>query len=684
MLGSNGYRALLSLPVLFVLAASACSNASGQTGDPWGRRADGLLTDPALQQVVDAQVRRDAGALAGFLASDQPVVRARAAFALGSVQDLRARPLLFGLLADPDARVRADAAFAIGQLPDTSNTGVLIDRLREEIDPDVRLQLIQAVGRAGGRGAAARLLRTDIEESELPTLGLALARLGNRGVNNAVAVELQVEMMNHEDRTVRRNASFYFGRSAALSFWAPVVPRLRDRLATLDRDDPTAMWILRALAKVNEPVDTDAAVGWLGEASDWRIRHAAADLLTDRVAGGAVTLALMAALGDASPHVREAAAKGISSRSRPLTQQDHIFLTAWIQEHEDDLTTISALLPARVTEDPLWVLEWGDRYPAASPQRAAVLQALGVLPGLEVVEREFAAAAGDGPVAQVGLAALERRIPAANPTRLVRIFETASAAIASGDPTKTQLGAVLLANPRVLPLGSVEAVGTALGRATDVNIRRTMYRALVSMGDSTAMPWLQRGLSSEDAEIQAISAAGVQALTGIPPEYQALPRDVPAVDWAKAAERGRHPQVVFETRLGEIAIELDAEQAPLTSQTIIDLVETGAFDDVPFHRVVGAFVVQGGDVTSGDGFGSAPTTIRSEFTRIPFDRGVAGMASSGKDTEGSQFFITHLITPHLDGAYTSFGRVVSGQDVVDQLTRGETVTRARWVSSGEA
>jgi cyclophilin family peptidyl-prolyl cis-trans isomerase len=87
---------------------------------------------------------------------------------------------------------------------------------------------------------------------------------------------------------------------------------------------------------------------------------------------------------------------------------------------------------------------------------------------------------------------------------------------------------------------------------------------------------------------------------------------------------------------------------------------------VVFHRVVPNFVIQGGD-PRGDGWGGPGYTIRSEFSPIPFDAGVIGMASAGKDTEGSQWFVTHSPQPHLDGRYTVFGRVTGGLDVVHKI-----------------
>jgi len=646
-------------------------------GDGWGRPSDDLLDHPTLQEVVGAQIRRDAPALVAYLGSEDPAVRARAAFALGSVQDLNARAALLEVLDDPDPQVRADAAFAIGQMSDTTGTRVLVDRLREETDPNARVQLIQAAGKAGGREVATLFMRRDIEESELATFALALARLGNRGVNNALAVERLLGLIDHSDPTVRRNAAFYFGRSASPSFWSPVVPRLRERLAALGPSDPAAMWVLRALAKLNNPIDTETGVTWLREATDWRTRHAAANLLMNRQANGAVVTALMGALSDTSSHVRQAAAAGIAHRSRRLTEEHGLFLRTWIAQHEDDLKTVGALLPAWVGLDAMSVLDWGDRFPPESPQRAVALEALGVLPGLEIVEREFSAAGGGGPTASVGLRALENRIPAANAERLQRIFDIAESVIMSDDPSKVQLGSALLSNSRLAPLGSIQALGTALAQPRDEGVTRTLYRALAAMNDPAALPLLESGLRSQDAEVQEIAALGLEAQASEVPPYQPVTRPVPAVDWQRLSELGRHPQVVFETLRGPIVIELDTEQAPLTAQTFVDLVQAGALDGVPFHRVVPAFMVQGGDVMSGDGFGWPPRTIRSEFTRLPFDQGVLGMASSGKDTEGSQFFVTHLVTPHLDGGYTSFGRVVSGQDVLDQIVRGDELVRAR-------
>lgn len=100
------------------------------------------------------------------------------------------------------------------------------------------------------------------------------------------------------------------------------------------------------------------------------------------------------------------------------------------------------------------------------------------------------------------------------------------------------------------------------------------------------------------------------------------------------------------------------------------------YDDVPFHRVVPNFVVQGGDFTLQNGVGSPDYYLSTESSQLSFERGALGIASSGTDTEGSQYFLMNQWAPHLDGHYTRFGKVVYGMDVVDRIQVGDKVLRA--------
>jgi cyclophilin family peptidyl-prolyl cis-trans isomerase len=125
--------------------------------------------------------------------------------------------------------------------------------------------------------------------------------------------------------------------------------------------------------------------------------------------------------------------------------------------------------------------------------------------------------------------------------------------------------------------------------------------------------------------------------------------------------------VKLETVRGDVYMDLYPRAAPFSVTSILKLAtQRGFYRGLAFHRVVPNFVVQGGD-PRGDGWGGPGYAIRSEFSMLSFETGSVGLASAGKDTEGSQFFITHSPQPHLDGRYTVVGKVTSGMDVVDRI-----------------
>jgi cyclophilin family peptidyl-prolyl cis-trans isomerase len=114
------------------------------------------------------------------------------------------------------------------------------------------------------------------------------------------------------------------------------------------------------------------------------------------------------------------------------------------------------------------------------------------------------------------------------------------------------------------------------------------------------------------------------------------------------------------------------EEAPGSVANFVELVSKKYFNDKFFHRVVPNFVIQTG-CNRGDGFGSEDYSMRSEFSTRRYKEGSVGMASAGKDTEGTQWFITHSPTPHLNGRYTIFAEVVAGMEVVHAIQVGDQI-----------
>jgi peptidyl-prolyl cis-trans isomerase B (cyclophilin B) len=128
----------------------------------------------------------------------------------------------------------------------------------------------------------------------------------------------------------------------------------------------------------------------------------------------------------------------------------------------------------------------------------------------------------------------------------------------------------------------------------------------------------------------------------------------------------------FDTSRGQIVCELFAKDAPNTVNNFVFLAGEGFYDGTVFHRVIADFMIQGGDPT-GTGRGGPGYRFEDEVASNPnkHARGVLSMANAGPNTNGSQFFITHVETPWLNGKHTVFGKVVSGQDVVDSVQQGD-------------
>ncbi|MCZ6585589.1 MAG: peptidylprolyl isomerase [Gammaproteobacteria bacterium] len=132
--------------------------------------------------------------------------------------------------------------------------------------------------------------------------------------------------------------------------------------------------------------------------------------------------------------------------------------------------------------------------------------------------------------------------------------------------------------------------------------------------------------------------------------------------------------VSIATSHGTIELELYPQHAPQTVNNFVFLVAQGYYDSVSFHRVIADFMIQGGDPTgSGSGGPGYRFADECEGNPLTHERCVISMANSGPNTNGSQFFITHLATPQLDGKHTVFGKVTSGEDIVDAIQQGDTM-----------
>lgn len=141
------------------------------------------------------------------------------------------------------------------------------------------------------------------------------------------------------------------------------------------------------------------------------------------------------------------------------------------------------------------------------------------------------------------------------------------------------------------------------------------------------------------------------------------------------AQQERDPAelyAVIDTDRGTMVFQLYKSVAPVTVANFVNLATRGFYDGLTFHRVIEDFMAQGGD-PKGDGTGGPGYRFEDEIALRFNDAGLLAMANAGADTNGSQFFITHLATPHLNGAHTVFGKIVEGRDTIWEIRRGDVM-----------
>lgn len=704
-LRAAGLALILMASTLLHGCATAGAGDSSGPGDaaPVARPHDGLLERSDLQALVALQTARDGEGLVERLGAEDPAVRARAAFALASVQDAEAIPALLDRLDDPDPRVRADAAFAVGRAApgggavsgETADS--LLAALTGEASPDVRGQLLEAVARTGDQEDLRALLEMDLPEADTahvgaPALAAALARFGIRGIHDTGAVAWLVSGTHASSSALRNESAYYFGRIPQPSFWQARAPVVRGALDAYEPTDPAAMHLLRGLGVMADPLDRDRILGWMDASPDWRIRTNAIQAAAAWRDEPAVRDSLFQAVGDSSTHVALAAARALTQNVQ-LSRDQLDRVQGWVQNNPRRWRVVEPFLAAlgRAGRGDIvlwWMTGWTED---AVRQRSIAVEALALVADDRVDPTLLEAARSDDPALEAAaLSALARRwrIMRSDSTIRQPYFQAFADAVRRGNPRAVSEVAMVLVDPGLRDMGATDVLLEAARSMTVEENAAALVPILEAMawveGDPEAVEEvLRERMESGDP---AVREAAAQALTAVTGEAVSIPvtaaAEPPSVDWDRLRELGPRPRMTLETSEGRIVLVLDALEAPLTVSTLAGYAQDGRYDGVPFHRVIPNFVIQGGDFVREDGTGSPEVRLRTELTRMDFDAGVMGMASSGKDTEGSQFYITHSKQSHLEGAYTSFGWVVEGMDVVGRIQEGDELVTASVEAGG--
>jgi cyclophilin family peptidyl-prolyl cis-trans isomerase len=650
-------RTLRLWPLL--LLAAACARTPRPSTASVNKYADATL-----RQIGTAQDERNTTALLPFLTNANPTYRREGALALASVQERVASPFLLPLLRDADPSVRRAAAYALGQTGDSTAVDSLRIRVLKEPDGEVRRYVHEALGRCVTRRTLPELWRVETlnDTARAAALAWGLNRAALRGLSSAESIRRTVLLLNADKPLPNR------GRLAA----ALALARTRG----LDEDlarlaGPT---LLRVAAKDKYYAVRSASATALGKAAaatkgapealarlatkdaDYRVRVAALRALpfTPETYAGS-RMAVFSALTDNRDAVALTAAEWMLAHARGETGAALEQKAAGLKQWRVRATLLAAALKtASPASRPSIAGAVQKRYAAASTvyEKGYLLQALGEDPkSFDFLQQETFTAGQSAVVAGYGLGALVAlRRNAAFPVESQAGFAAAMRrALASGDVAQLSTAAEAMTDPALYPAA----------QAVDLAALREAQGKLQLPRDIEAWQGLQQALDKLEKAPKS-TPAPIGTAQQHPIAWEVV-QGVPA-----------NQQVRLRTTQGDIVLELRVNDAPGAVASFVTLARQKFYDQLYFHRVVPNFVAQGGD-PRGDGSGSAAYTLRSEFGDLHYEEGSVGLASSGKDTESCQFFITHAPTPHLDGRYPIFAQVVSGMDVVHKLEIGDQI-----------
>jgi cyclophilin family peptidyl-prolyl cis-trans isomerase/HEAT repeat protein len=620
---------------------------------------------PTLVADTDARIRRRAAlaigrvglpegvaALLPLLTDADADVRLMAAFGLGLLADKSAVPALTTALQDADPHVRGRAAEALGLIGDTESAAAVGQMVAAavksgaiaSIPPDdeqwpkspeadaVRLGLFALVRQKGYEPLAAAIEDSSGRVSGWWPVAYALQRINDRRA---------IPTLQQLARTPGRYTRAFAARGLGALKDAGSVTLLRSMLDQAKDDPVVAPSVVRALGQIGAP-----------EAAESIIAVLTADKTDPNLRLEAVTALAALKSHAALPYIQE-----LLTDDWPTLRAAAVRATAAI-DPEGFLAILSGMEPDQ---------QWGVR--------AAIADTLPLMAPQPAVERLRAL-----------LDDQDKRVVPTVIESLARLKAPGLDAVLFTQLKTADIG-IRAAAARAIgeskPAGGAAALRDAYRVAEGDNgndVRDAVITALATYGGAEATDTLKTALADRDWALRLKAAALLKTIDPSIETRQAI-RPAPGApiapyDSPELVDPKVSPHAFIETAKGTIEIELAVLDAPQTTQNFVTLARKGYFNGLQIQRVVPNFVIQGGD-PRGDGSGGPGYSIRDELNDRPYLRGTVGMALSGPDTGGSQFFITHSPQPHLDAKYTVFGHVVNGMEIVDRIQQLDVIQRIR-------
>jgi len=628
------------------------------------------IRDSTLQQIILHQDEGQTAKLLPFFRDKDPSYRYAAAMAFASTKDKSALDSLTTLLKDPIQEVRVAAAYAIGQLGEESGAAFLMDSFEQYDTARQYLKanstILEAVGKCAPK-ETLNLLTGISTYKATDTLLLAgqaygIYRFAMRGIVHPEGTSKMLTFVNNKlyPPRVRMIAANYLGRAKDIDIQSNVQALSETLIAEEDIKIKTPLVL--ALGKIKSPQSTNALLQTVNQATDYRVKVNAL-----RALNGAdydsINTTILAAIDDTNVAVAETAARFLINNGNARQAANYYQMG----KEERPWQVQIALLEAANRNLPHYMVDTRGgvnstlrkRYLTAQKdaEKATILQAMGdfgwnysfmleQIPSLKSAVEKSSLVTGIGRII--------------NNPEFDKVFG------ASRRRVRKDLSNFMLDVFRSGDAGSM-AVAAGVVSKMNVDFKTILQDSLPIIIAAQKKLELPAAMETYNAVQKAIDF-----FQGTTTEKQTPTLNHP-IDLNLLSRVTNSAAAVIQTDKGKIRLDLYPLLAPGTVTNFIKLAESSFFKDKNFHRVVPNFVIQGG-CPRGDGYGSLDYSIRSELPLVHYDdEGYVGMASDGNHTEGTQFFITHSPTPHLDGNYTIFAKVTEGMEAVHNMEVGDKI-----------
>lgn len=632
----------LLIAVTILISAACAPKASGP-------KSSKEYIENSYRAIHDLKDKRDSIGLQSFLMDSEPQLRITAFEAMASLQDTSSMSSLLNGLQDSENRVRLAAAYAIGQTartlstPDPKISVRIINVISKESDPAVLSELLKSLGKsADDTGLKFLSSYSTVDTGIMEGIAWGIYRAGLDGKsNNGLIRRAKTILEGNYSKSARLAAAQFFARTEDIEF--NMYTNLFLDVAKNEKDSEIRMAAVTALGKLSADDVQTSLISIMKQDSDYRVRINAIDALSN-FGGMKAEPFVRETLSDSHINVRISAAEYFINVDKIFFPDELDKLIPNISDWRIRTLLYKALL-GNVQKKKAFSARIKSQYEKSnnSYEKAWLLDALvGDLRNYTFIKSIVLES--DIPVIKTfGINAMAdiRRTYELSELRSDEFLKFFIKAIKSGDPVIASITAGILREPK---LNYIETIGN--------------------------IGFLNEGINKLSLPADYEAAEEIQKTIDYFKKRRTSKKyDHPVpqpIQWEYLESVKKKNTMRIQTSKGDIFVDLFFDEAPGTVANFIKLANSGFYNGKVFHRVVPNFVIQSG-CSRGDGWGNADNSIRSEFGYLSYGAGYMGMASSGKDTESSQWFITHSPTPHLDGRYTIFGKVSKGMDVVHQI-----------------